>query len=61
ELRKALKKRDRAAVNQWLYRKTRGRIANLDEETYEAWIHMAQMWSFSDLKKEVVEAITALE
>lgn len=61
ELRKALKKRDRATVNNWLYRKTRGRIVNIDEATYEAWILLAQMWTFGDLKKEVVDAITALK
>lgn len=61
ELEDALKKRDKFSVDQWMAEKTRGRVLSLSDEVYEAWIFLAQMWSFPDLKNEVLNLMRSLK
>jgi hypothetical protein len=55
-----LKKRDKFAVDRWIADKSGGRVLGLNDEVYEGWTFLAQMWSFPDLKNEVISFMRAL-
>lgn len=61
KLERALKKRDKFAVDGWLAEKTRGRVQSLNSDVYEAWIFLAQMWTYPDLKNEVLSLMRSLK
>jgi hypothetical protein len=54
-------KRDRFSADTWLAEKKRGQVQSLNDEAYEAWILVAQMWSFPDLKNEVLNLVRSLK
>jgi hypothetical protein len=60
ELSRFLKKRDKFAVDRWILEKSGGRVLSLNDEVYEGWSFLAQMWSFPDLKNEVIGFVRAL-
>lgn len=60
ELQKFLRKRDKFAVDRWIFEKSGGRVLSLSDEVFEGWIFLAQMWSFPDLKNEVMNLMRAL-
>ena len=57
ELRKALKKRGKFALGQWLSERTAGRVTALDDVTFEEWAGRVQFWSYPDLAGEIKKVL----
>lgn len=60
ELQNALKRKDRRAVNNWLYKETKGRIVRIDESIFEGWIYLTH-YPFQAFKVQILEVLTKLK
>ena len=61
EFTKALKKHDKFRVNNWMSERTGGRMSDLNNDLFESWCFLAQMYTFPDMEAELVRVTRALK